>query len=74
MRARAFPSDLFTLVRVRPGVLRADLLVAVASDLEREIFASPLRQRRQGAECLQRHDGVVERSLVSDDLVPVAVL
>jgi hypothetical protein len=43
MRARAFPSDLFTLVRVRPGVLRADLLVAVASDLEREIFASPLR-------------------------------
>jgi hypothetical protein len=54
--------------------LRTDLLVAVTRDLEGEIDASALGQRRQGAERLEGLDRIVERARIGDYLVPVAVV
>ena len=54
--------------------MRADLLVAVAGDLEREVAALALGQRGQRAERLEGLERVVERARVGDHVVPVAVL
>ena len=67
-------SDLLTLVNVRPGVQGADLLVAVAGDLEREVAALALGQRSQRAERFESSDSVVERPRICDQLLPVVLV